>query len=83
MICTVSLTHERVAKLLAPLIHPSHLVVFNPGSTCGSLHVAKIWRELGVKVCGADVLCARICVASCRLGESMHMRPICPALDHR
>lgn len=49
MICTQALTHERIARELAPLIKPEHLVILNPGSTGGSLHFAKVFREFGTK----------------------------------
>jgi opine dehydrogenase len=49
MVCTQALAHDRVARELAPLIKPEHLVILNPGSTGGSLHFARIFRELGIK----------------------------------
>ena len=33
MVCTQALAHDRVARELAPLIGPEHLVILNPGST--------------------------------------------------
>jgi opine dehydrogenase len=49
MVCTQALAHERVARELAPLIRPDHLLILNPGSTCGALHFAHIFRKLGLK----------------------------------
>jgi opine dehydrogenase len=49
MVCTQALTHDRIARELAPLIKPEHLVILNPGSTGGSLHFARIFREFGTK----------------------------------
>ena len=49
MVCTQALTHDRIARELAPLIKPEHLVILNPGSTGGSLHFAKVFREFGTK----------------------------------
>jgi opine dehydrogenase len=49
MVCTQALTHERVARSLAPLIRPEHLLVLNPGSTGGALHFAHIFHMLGLK----------------------------------
>lgn len=48
MVCTVVQAHEHVAMALAPLITPDHVVVLNPGSTGGALHLSTIWR----RVCG-------------------------------
>ena len=47
MVCTQALVHDRVARELAPLILPDQLVILNPGSTCGSLHFARVFQELG------------------------------------
>eukprot|EP00425_Heterocapsa_triquetra_P022500 CAMPEP_0195155276 /NCGR_PEP_ID=MMETSP0448-20130528/184076_1 /TAXON_ID=66468 /ORGANISM="Heterocapsa triquestra, Strain CCMP 448" /LENGTH=392 /DNA_ID=CAMNT_0040194061 /DNA_START=107 /DNA_END=1285 /DNA_ORIENTATION=+ len=54
-LCTVVQAQETMARLLAPLLaswptnrSPLPSVVLNPGSTGGSLIVAKIWRELAV-----------------------------------
>ena len=49
MVCTQALAHDRVAHELAPLIRPEHLVILNPGSTGGSLHLAHIFHEFGLK----------------------------------
>jgi opine dehydrogenase len=49
MVCTQALAHDRVAHELAPLIGPEHLVILNPGSTGGSLHLAHIFHEFGLK----------------------------------
>ncbi len=49
MVCTQALAHDRVAHELAPLIRPEHLVILNPGSTGGSLHFARVFREFGLK----------------------------------
>jgi len=49
MVCTQALSHDRTARELAPLIRPEQLVILNPGSTGGSLHFARVFRELGVK----------------------------------
>jgi opine dehydrogenase len=49
MVCTQALAHARVAHELAPLIGPEYLVILNPGSTGGSLHFARIFREFGLK----------------------------------
>ena len=49
MVCSQALTHDRIARELAPLIKPEHLVILNPGSTGGSLHFAKVFREFGTK----------------------------------
>jgi len=47
-VCTVAQAHERVAKELAPFIKPHHVVVMNPGSTGGSLVLARVWTEMNV-----------------------------------
>ncbi len=49
MVCTQALAHERVARELASLIRPDQLLILNPGSTCGALHFAHIFRILGMK----------------------------------
>ena len=49
MVCTQALAHDRIARELAPLVRPEQLVVLNPGSTGGSLIVARVFRELGVQ----------------------------------
>ena len=49
MVCTQALVHERIAKELAPLVQPHQLVILNPGSTGGSLLLAKVFREIRVK----------------------------------
>lgn len=49
MVCTQALAHERVARALAPLIRPDHLVIVNPGSTGGSLEMARVFRDHGLK----------------------------------
>ena len=49
MVCTQALAHERVAQALAPHVKPEHVVLFNPGSTGGSLQCAHIFRQSGVK----------------------------------
>ena len=49
IVCTQALAHDRVAHELAPLIGPEHLVILNPGSTGGSLHLAHVFREFGLK----------------------------------
>jgi opine dehydrogenase len=49
MICTQALVHERIAKELAPLVQPQQLIILNPGSTGGSLLLAKVFRESGLK----------------------------------
>ena len=48
MVCTQALTHERVARELAPLVGPGQLVILNPGSTGGALQLAHVWRSAGV-----------------------------------
>ena len=52
-ICTVVQAHSVIAKMLVPFLmqwpkdkYP--LVVLNPGSTGGSLMMAKIWHEMGL-----------------------------------
>eukprot|EP00756_Hemistasia_phaeocysticola_P038920 Hpha_TRINITY_DN16789_c0_g5::TRINITY_DN16789_c0_g5_i6::g.80454::m.80454/K04940/odh; opine dehydrogenase len=54
-ICTVVQAHEPIARMLAPLLAswpvdraPLPVVVLNPGSTGGSLVMAKIWKEMQV-----------------------------------
>jgi len=49
MVCTQALAHDRAGRELAPLIKPGHLIILNPGSTGGSLHFARIFREFGLK----------------------------------
>lgn len=49
MICTQAMAHERAARELAPLITTEHLVILNPGSTGGSLRLARVFREAGLK----------------------------------
>jgi len=49
MVCTQALAHERVARELAPLIRPDHLVMVNPGSTGGSLEMARVFRDCGLR----------------------------------
>ncbi len=48
MICTQALAHERIARELVPLVRPDQLVVLNPGSTGGSLVLARVFREHGL-----------------------------------
>lgn len=40
MLCTQAPAHERAARELAPLLKPGQLLIFNPGSTGGSLQDA-------------------------------------------
>jgi opine dehydrogenase len=47
-VCTVAQAHERVAKEMAPFMKPEHVVVLNPGSTGGTLVLARVWQELGM-----------------------------------
>lgn len=49
MVCTQALAHQRVAQELAPLIRPDQLLILNPGSTCGALEFAHVFRKLGLK----------------------------------
>lgn len=49
MVCTQALAHQRVAHELAPLIRPDQLLILNPGSTCGALEFAQVFRKLGMK----------------------------------
>ncbi len=49
MVCTQALAHERVARDLAPLIRPEHLLILNPGSTGGALHFARTFHMVGLK----------------------------------
>ncbi|MCK4284238.1 MAG: NAD/NADP octopine/nopaline dehydrogenase family protein [Candidatus Brocadiae bacterium] len=49
MVCTQALAHERVARELVPLVSPEQFVVLNPGSTCGSLEFARVFREAGLE----------------------------------
>ncbi len=48
MVCTQALTHDRIARELAALVNGDQLVVLNPGSTGGSLLMARVFKELGV-----------------------------------
>lgn len=54
MIATQALTHERIARELAPLLKPNQAVILWPGSG-GTLVMRKIWDELGMD---KDVLLA-------------------------
>jgi opine dehydrogenase len=47
LICCQALAHERLAHELAPLVSPRHILVLNPGSTGGALHLARVFRQLG------------------------------------
>jgi len=47
MVATQALTHERVARELAPLLRDGQVVVLWPGSG-GTLVVRKVWRECGM-----------------------------------
>lgn len=49
MICTQALAHARAAKALAPLVHPTQLLILNPGSSGGSLEFARVFRDSGLK----------------------------------
>lgn len=44
---TVANAHAEIARLLAPHVRSDHIVLLASGS-CGSLEVARIWREGGV-----------------------------------
>jgi len=48
MVATQALTHERVAKELAPILTDGQAVILWPGSG-GTLVMRKIWDELGMK----------------------------------
>jgi len=48
MVCTQALAHGRVARELVPLVSPEQIIVINPGSTCGSLDFAHVFRRSGV-----------------------------------
>jgi len=48
IVCTQALTHDRTARELACLVTLQHLVVLNPGSTGGTLHFARVFRETGM-----------------------------------
>ncbi len=74
MVATQALTHERAARELAPLVLPDQPIVLNPGSTGGTLRLARVFREAGMttmpvlvefgtlaygcRASGADVECA-------------------------
>jgi len=47
MVATQSLTHERVAKELAPILENGQVVILWPGSG-GTLVMRKIWDEMGM-----------------------------------
>jgi opine dehydrogenase len=44
---TVANAHADIARLLAPLVRDDHVVLLASGS-CGTLEVARVWREMGV-----------------------------------
>lgn len=48
IVATQALTHSRVARELAGIVRPDQIVVVNPGSTCGSLQIAREWRRAGL-----------------------------------
>lgn len=48
MACCQARAHERLARVLAPLVRPEQIVVLNPGSTGGTLHLARVFREMGM-----------------------------------
>lgn len=50
MVCTQALTHDRTAWELAPHVNPGQIVILNPGSTGGALHVARVFRQAGLKI---------------------------------
>jgi len=47
MVCCQALAHDRLARDLAPLLTSRQVLVLNPGSTGGALHMARVFRELG------------------------------------
>ncbi|MBM4048471.1 MAG: hypothetical protein FJ279_25490, partial [Planctomycetes bacterium] len=49
MVCTQALTHGLVGQELAPLVRPEQFIILNPGSTCGSLVLAKAFRQAGLR----------------------------------
>ena len=48
IICTQALAHDRAARALVPLVLPDQLVVLNPGSTGGTLRLARVFRQSGM-----------------------------------
>ncbi len=50
MVCTQALTHERTAWELAPHVNPGQVIILNPGSTGGTLHFARVFREAGMEL---------------------------------
>ncbi|MGH7773371.1 MAG: NAD/NADP octopine/nopaline dehydrogenase family protein [Candidatus Binatia bacterium] len=49
MIAAPSIAHEYFAKSLAPSLRDGQIVFLNPGHTGGSLHVASVLRDCGLK----------------------------------
>ncbi|HOJ21345.1 MAG TPA: NAD/NADP octopine/nopaline dehydrogenase family protein [Armatimonadota bacterium] len=49
LVCTQAPAHDRVARILAPLVRPEQVVVLSPGSTGGTLHFANVFRQMGVE----------------------------------
>ena len=48
MLCCQALAHDRLAEALAPVLEPHQVVVLNPGSTGGALHLARAFRDRGM-----------------------------------
>lgn len=46
MICCQALAHDRLAGELARLLSPRQVVILNPGSTGGALHMARVLRQV-------------------------------------
>ncbi len=49
MIAAPSVAYYDIAKMLAPLVNESHIIVLNPGRTFGALYFKKILTDNGVK----------------------------------
>lgn len=49
VVCTQAMAHEPLASCLAGALTPEHVLVLNPGSTGGSLRMARRFRELGMR----------------------------------
>jgi opine dehydrogenase len=48
IICSQAVAHDRLAQELAPLVSPGQVLVLNPGSTGGALHLARGFRQRGL-----------------------------------
>jgi len=47
MVVTPSSAHRNIAEMMAPHLRDGHIIILNPGRTCGAIEVARVLQEAG------------------------------------